>query len=79
MDLVFVEVVMKVIKWYEPTFNPIMELIGREAKESNCGNSEGMRVIAEYKYGVKISKFEGDWRRITVLDEKKYAWLLLKI
>ena len=56
-----------------------MELIEREAKESNWGNSEGMRVIAKYKYGVKISKFEGDWRRITVLDEKKYAWLLLKI
>ncbi len=69
----------KMIRWYEPTFNPIMELIEREAKEANWGNSEGMRVIAKAKFGVKISKFEGEWRRIYVEDEQKYAWLLLKL
>lgn len=70
---------MTIIKWYEPTFKPIIELIEKEAKESKWGNSEGMRVIAKYKYGVKISKASGDWHRIVVQDQKKYAWLLLKI
>ena len=70
---------MTIIKWWHPTFNPIIELIEREAKESKWGNSEGMRVIAKAKFGVKISKTEGVWRRIVVVDEQKYAWLLLKI
>jgi hypothetical protein len=69
----------KTIRWYEPTFQPIMELVEREAKLAGWGNSEGMRVIAQAKFGVKISKFEGVWRKITVEDEQKYAWLLLKI
>jgi hypothetical protein len=70
---------MTIIKWYQPNFNPIMELIEREAKEAKWGNSEGMRVIAKAKFGVKISKTDGMWRRIVVVDEQKYAWLLLRI
>jgi hypothetical protein len=70
---------MKIIKWYEPTFKPIIQLIAKEAKESKWGNSEGMRVIAKHKFGLKISKASGDWHRIVVLDEQKYAWMMLKL
>lgn len=69
----------RIIRWYEPEFKPIMELVESEAKLANWGNSEGMRVIAKSKFGIKISKFEGDWRRIYVEDEDKFMWLMLKI
>ena len=70
---------MRVIKWYDPNFNSIMGLIASEAANANWANHEGMRVIAESKFGVKISKLEGVWHKITVLDEKKYAWMLLRL
>jgi hypothetical protein len=70
---------MKFIRFYEPTFNPIMEFIEKEAKLAGGGNSEGMRVIARAKFGVKISKFSGQWGRIYIEDEQKYAWMLLKL
>lgn len=70
---------MKLIKFYEPIFNPIIELIEKEAKLAGWANHEGMRVIAQAKFGVKISKFEGRWSRIKVEDETKYAWMLLKL
>lgn len=69
----------RIIRRYDPTFNSIIELIEKESKQSKWSNSEGMRVIAKYTYGIKISKLNGSWSRITVLDEKKYSWLLLKI
>jgi len=69
----------RIIRWYEPEFTPIMDLVEKEAKLANWGNSEGMRVIAKSKYGVRISKFEGAWRRIYVEDEAKFSWLLLRI
>lgn len=69
----------RIIRWYEPEFSPIMSLIEKEAKLANWGNSEGMRVIAKSKFGAKISKFEGSWRRIYVEDEDKFMWLLLRI
>lgn len=70
---------VKLIRFYEPTFNPIIELIEREAKLAGWGNSEGMRVIAKAKFGVKISKFDGQWGRIYIEDEQKYAWMLLQL
>lgn len=70
---------VKIIRFHEPTFDPIISLIEREAKLAGWHNSEGMRVIARAKFGVKISKFAGQWGRIYIEDEQKYAWMLLKL
>ena len=69
----------KVIYSYHPEHKPIMALIEQEAKLANWGNSEGMRVIAKAKYGVRITKLDGFWNRIYVEDEEKFMWLMLKI
>ena len=68
----------KIYRW-SPEFNRAIELLENEAKESNWGNSEGVRVIAKYKYGAKVSKLEGKWNKIVCVDDKKFAWFLLKL
>lgn len=69
----------RVIRFYHPEFNPIMELIEQESRLANWHNAEGMRVIAKSKFGVRITKLQGIWSRIYVEDEAKFAWLILKI
>ena len=70
---------MKKIYRWNPEFNRAIELLENEAKESNWSNSEGVRVIAKYKYGAKVSKLEGKWHKIVSVDDKKFAWFLLKL
>ena len=70
---------MKKIYSWQPEFSKAMELLEREAQESNWANSEGIRVIARYKYGAKVSKQDGRWHKIVSLDDKKFAWFLLKM
>ena len=70
---------MKKIYRWQPEFNRAIELFEREAKESKWSNSEGIRVIAKYKYGAKVSKLSGQWNKIVCVDDKLFAWLLLKI
>jgi hypothetical protein len=70
---------MRKIYRHHSEFNRAIELLEREAKESKWGNSEGVRVIAKYKYGAKVSKQNGHWHKIVCVDEKKFMWLLLKV
>ena len=56
-----------------------MALIEQESRLANWHNAEGMRVIATAKFGVRITKLDGHWNRIYVLDEEKFMWLMLKI
>ena len=69
----------RIIRWYEPEHKLIMDVIEKESRLAKWHNSEGMRVIAKSKFGVRITKMNGFWNRIYVEDEEKFMWLMLKI